>query len=61
MFLRAARSPEVDGLEEEEVARPNPQLGSNSVRVRRTWTVDGVTEEERRKNYGKVALPGFGS
>lgn len=36
VFLTVARSPEIDGLGDEEVARPNPQLGSNSIKMRRT-------------------------
>ena len=56
MFLTTARSPEVGGLEEREVARPKPRRGSNSVKMRRTRTVDGDGAEHRRKNYGKVAM-----
>lgn len=35
IFMRAAGSPEIDGFEEDEVARPDLRLGSSSVKTRR--------------------------
>lgn len=59
--MRAAGSPEIDGFEENEVARPDLRLGSSSVKTRGLELDSGRGKgEDGRRNYGKAALPGFG-